>query len=177
MWVTAVWLPFDWGYAEAGGVHPRYIGGGLICVICGVVFVCALHVLCGSTTCSTTCSGMLHYMARNDYRRGRRQVSFVVDESLWAAVKGAAALRCWSVTRFVTEILEREVSDGDFSVGPVGGAGVEDGGDCSGQAGGRDRVANAVEPAAGRVDWDALLARKPRPVVESVTVDPIEDIA
>ena len=170
MWLQRCGCPFDRGYAEAGGVHPRYIGGCLICVIGGVVFG-------GSTTCSTTCSGMLHYMARNDYRRGRRQVSFVVDESLWAAVKGAAAVRCWSVTRFVTEILEREVSDGDVSVGPVGGACVEDGGDCSGQAGGRDRVADVVEPAAGRVDWDALLVRKQRPVVESVPVDPIEDIA
>ena len=54
---------------------------------------------------------MLHYMAGNDYRRGRRQVSLVVDEGLWWAVKAAAAERGVSVTRLVTGLLEDAVSE------------------------------------------------------------------
>lgn len=52
---------------------------------------------------------MLHYMSGNDYRRGRRQVSFVVDEGLWLAVKAAAAGGGVSVTAFVTDLLENAV--------------------------------------------------------------------
>jgi len=48
-------------------------------------------------------------VAGNDYRVGRRQVSFVVDEGLWGAVKAAAALRGLSVTAFVTGLLEDAV--------------------------------------------------------------------
>ena len=123
---------------------------------------------------------MLHYMAGNDYRRGRRQVSFVVDEGLWVAVKGVAAARGWSVTRLVTDLLEREVCDGDVGVGSGGGARAEAGGSNAGQVGGRDRVVDAVEPAVGGVDWDLLLqrGREAKVLVASPSVrDPIEEIA
>lgn len=135
---------------------------------------------------------MLHYMAGNDYRRGRRQVSFVVDEGLWVAVKGVAAASGWSVTRFVTELLEREVGCGDFGVGPGGGARAETGGFGSGEERGRDRVADSVESSSQRVDWDKILAQgisrkaaAPWSVAEAVAdsavnpyrLDPIEEIA
>ena len=135
---------------------------------------------------------MLHYMPKNDYRRGRRQVSFVVDEGLWGAVKGAAASRGWSVTRFVTEVLEREVGCGDVGVGPGGGARAETGGFGAGEERGRGGVADPVESSVGRVDWDKILAegisRKaaaPWSVAEAVAdsavnpyrLDPIEEIA
>ena len=48
-------------------------------------------------------------MAKNDYRVGRRQVSFVVDEGLWGLVRAAAAGRGVSVTGFVTGLLEDAV--------------------------------------------------------------------
>ena len=54
---------------------------------------------------------MLHYMAGNDYRRGRRQVSVVVDEGLWWAVKAVAGKRGISVTGLVTGLLEDLVDD------------------------------------------------------------------
>lgn len=123
---------------------------------------------------------MLHYMAGNDYRRGRRQVSFVVDEGLWVAVKGVAAARGWSVTRLVTDLLEREVCDGDVGVGSGGGARAAAGGSGAGQVGGRDRVDDAVEPAVGGVDWDSLLqrGREAKVLVAAPSVrDPIEEIA
>lgn len=123
---------------------------------------------------------MLHYMAGNDYRRGRRQVSFVVDEGLWVAVKGVAAGRGWSVTRLVTELLEREVCDGDVGVGSGCGACSSPGGAGAGQERGRDRVDDPVEPSAGRVDWDALLQRGREAKMQQVPVvrvDPIEEIA
>lgn len=141
---------------------------------------------------STTCFGMLHYMPCNDYRRDKRQVSFVVDEALWVAVKGAAAACGWSVTRFVTEILEREVGCGDVGVGPGGGARFAAGGAGSGEERGRDRVDDSVQSSVERVDWDAILAagvsRKaaaPWSVGEAVAdslqnpyrLDPIEEIA
>ena len=141
---------------------------------------------------STTCFGMLHYMARNDYRRDKKQVSFVVDEGLWAAVKGCAVARGWSVTRFVTEVLEREVGDGDFGVGPGGGARFAAGGFGAGEERGRGGVVDPVEPAVGRVDWDRVLAQgisrkaaAPWSVAEAVAdsavnpyrLDPIEEIA
>lgn len=60
---------------------------------------------------STTCVCMLHYMPKNDYRSGRRQVSLVVDEALWWAVKAVAAERGVSVTRLVTGLLEDAVCE------------------------------------------------------------------
>lgn len=119
-------------------------------------------------------------------------MSFVVDEALWAAVKDCAVARGWSVTRFVTEVLEREVGDGDFGVGPGGGARAEAGSFGAGEERGRDRVADPVESSSQRVDWDRILAegisRKaaaPWSVAEAVAdsvvnpyrLDPIEEIA
>lgn len=129
---------------------------------------------------STTCFGMLHYMPRNDYRRDKKQVSFVVDEALWAAVKGAAAASGWSVTRFVTELLEREVGCGDVGVGPGGGARASAGGAGAGEERGRDRVDDPVQSSVERVDWDALLQRGREAKVQPVSnmmLDPIEEIA
>ena len=129
---------------------------------------------------STTYFGMLHYMAGNDYRRDKKQVSFVVDEGLWVAVKGAAAACGWSVTRFVTELLEREVGCGDVGVGPGGGARFAAGGAGAGEERGRDRVDDPVQSSSQRVDWDALLQRgreaKVQPV-PNMMLDPIEEIA
>lgn len=109
---------------------------------------------------STTCSGSLHYM-RNDYRAGRRQVSFVVDEALWGATKGLAAARGMSVTAFVTGLLEAEVMP---DVQP-------------------DTPASPLAPATPTTpDWDSIMerGRASRVVVVSDTVsgsDPLEEIA
>lgn len=158
---------------------PYLLGVDVVSVVgvFGVVFRCVHYML---HYISTTCFGMLHYMAGNDYRRGRRQVSFVVDEGLWVAVKGVAAVRGWSVTRLITEVLEREVGCGDVGVGPGGGACVAEGGVGAGQVGGRDRVDDPVEPAVERVDWDALIQRGRESRIQPVpnmVLDPIEEIA
>ena len=131
---------------------------------------------------------MLHYMSGNDYRVGRKQVSFVVDEALWVAVKGTAAASGVSVTRWLTDVLEREVrfdgSGGDdarlgVSAAPTGG-GVGD------RPGGGGSAAAGVGAGDARqvVDWDALLAkgRENRvPVMGRASLydgrDPIEEIA
>lgn len=121
-------------------------------------------------------------MAGNDYRSGRRQVSFVVDESLWAAVKGCAAVRGWSVTKLITELLEREVGHGDVGVG----SGDHEGAGASGGANGAHSVrgggGDSESGASGRgVDWDAMLAvgraAKIYSGVDISTLDPIEEIA
>lgn len=139
-------------------------------------------------------------MAGNDYRSGRRQVSFVVDESLWAAVKGVAAGRGWSVTRLVTELLEREVGYGDVGTGPADSARVGASGGFVGSQRGGDRGGDSVSGASGRVEplternaaaagvnWDAIVAagkyRKNYLDVENsytgvdTPIDPIEEIA
>lgn len=98
---------------------------------------------------------------RNDYRAGRRQVSFVVDEALWVAVKGLAAARGMSVTRFVTELLEAEVMPDvqpDIPASPV------------------------AAPTPTTPDWDSIMerGRASRVVVVSDTVsdvDPLVEIA
>lgn len=81
-----------------GGVYTYLVGGGMS-VITGLHYI------------STTWFGMLHYMAGNDYRVGKRQVSLVVDEALWWAVKGVAAVQGVSVTRLVTGLLEDAVME------------------------------------------------------------------
>lgn len=98
---------------------------------------------------------------RNDYRQGRRQVSFVVDEALWAAVKGLAAARGVSVTRFVTELLEAQVMpDVQPNTSP-----------------------STLAPATSTTpDWESIMerGRASRVVVVSDTVsggDPLEEIA
>ena len=53
---------------------------------------------------------MLHYMPGNDYRRGKRQVSFVVDESLWLAVRAAAVRRGTSMTSVIRDALLSETA-------------------------------------------------------------------
>ena len=98
---------------------------------------------------------------RNDYRAGRRQVSFVVDEALWVAVKGLAAARGMSVTRFVTELLEAEVmpdEQPDIPASPV------------------------AAPTHTTPDWESIMerGRASRVVVVSDTVsdvDPLVEIA
>lgn len=131
----------------------------------------------GFGLCSTTCSTTLHYMAGNDYRSGRRQVSFVVDESLWAAVKGVAAGRGWSVTRLVTELLEKEVGYGDAGVGPRDREGSGASGGVDGALRGGGSGGDTVSGVAGRgVDWDSLLVAG-RAAKVSVVLDPIEEIA
>ena len=54
-------------------------------------------------------TGSLHYM-RNDYRVGKRQVSFVCPEWLWLAVKEQAAVRGCSVSDLVRDALASEVA-------------------------------------------------------------------
>ena len=81
-----------------------------------------MYVLVLFLSCSTTCSTTWVYgvgVAKNDYRVGRRQVSFVVDEGLWGAVKAAAVAGGVSVTAFVTGLLEDAVVV-ERSVGGVG---------------------------------------------------------
>jgi hypothetical protein len=48
-------------------------------------------------------------VAKNDYRVGRRQVSFVVDEGLWGAVRDAARVRGCSMSDVVRDALLSEV--------------------------------------------------------------------
>ena len=115
-------------------------------------------------------------MAGNDYRADRRQVSFVVDVSLWAAVKGVAAGRGWSVTRLVTELLEREVGYGDAGTGPRDREGFVASGGPVGAHGVRGSGGDTVSGASGRgVDWDSLLAAGR--AAKFGRVDPIEEIA
>lgn len=123
-------------------------------------------------------------MAGNDYRVDKRQVSFVVDSSLWAAVKGSAAARGWSVTRLVTELLEKEVGYGDVGIGSGDRVGASSQGGASGAYGGGSGAGHSFSGAAGRgVDWDSLLeAGKEKKFTsiftgETVTIDPIEEIA
>lgn len=52
-------------------------------------------------------------MAGNDYRAGRAVLHCVVDEGLYGAVKGLAAVRGVSVTRLVTDALEGLVGPRD----------------------------------------------------------------
>lgn len=92
-------------------------------------------------------------MAKNDYRVGRRQVSFVVDEGLWCAVKAAAVAGGVSVTGFVTGVLEDAVvvERSVERVGPDWGAILA--------AGSRGKVVYPVD------------------VVDVRVVDPLEEIA
>lgn len=122
---------------DRGHAGPPEVGRG--------IYVVSKFVSLGLFTAwSTTCPlhvCMLHYMAGNDYRRGRRQVSFVVDEGLWVAVKVRAGLEGVSVTRFVSGLLEEVVGGGGVGGGSVdfGGpaasgvvVGSQRGGDCGG---------------------------------------------
>ena len=129
---------------------------------------------------------------RNDYRDGKKVLHLVVEVGLHTAVKCAAADRGMSITQFVSDVLEREVGDGDFGVGPGSGARASQGGFGAGADSGRGGVADPVEPSVGRVDWDRILAEgikkkaaAPWTVVEAVAdsmenpyrLDPIEEIA
>ena len=138
-------------------------------------------------------STTLHYMAGNDYRADRRQVSFVVDSALWGAAKGSAAARGWSVTRLITELLEKEVGHGVTGIGSGDRVGVASSGNPYGTHGGGSGAGHSqpgtarrgVDPAPaelGKPDWDAILASgfaAKVGVVRDVTsqVDPIEEIA
>jgi len=131
-------------------------------------------------------------MAGNDYRGDRRQVSFVVDTSLWGAAKGVAVARGWSVTRLITELLEREVGYGVVGVGSgdsegSGASGGFHGAHSVGGSGsdtvpGTARRGVAVTPnGTKQPDWDAILASgfAAKSVVRGTMsdVDPIEEIA
>ena len=129
-----------------------------------------MYVLCKvlscSTTCSTTWSGMLHYMAGNDYRSGRRQVSLVVDEGLWLAVRESARLRGCSVSALVRDALASEIAGDVVEVEPV--------------RSGRDVLAGIV--AAGLVREGRASVALDRDEtytvgVYSVDSDPLEGIA
>ena len=99
-----VFLGFD-----RGSAGPRGVDRGIYALskfVSWLVRGCLHYML---HYISTTCSGSVHYMAGNDYRRGRRQVSMVVDDALWLAVKANAAAKGVSVTRFVTDLLETAV--------------------------------------------------------------------
>lgn len=135
-------------------------------------------------------------MAGNDYRGGKRQVSFVVDTGLWGAAKGVAVARGWSVTRLITELLEKEVGHGVAGVGSGDSEGSGASGGVHGAHGGGSGGSNPFPSTAGRgiaepaatiaprkqPDWDAILASgfaAKSSVVQGVVrqVDPIEEIA
>jgi hypothetical protein len=85
----------------------------------------------------------------------------VVDEGLWGAVKGLAAARGVSVTRFVTELLEAQVMPDEQP----------------------DTTLPPVAPTTSTTpDWDSIMdrGRAARVRVVSDTVsdsDPLEEIA
>ena len=56
---------------------------------------------------------------RNDYRVGRRQVSFVCDVGLWELVRGVAVAEGRSVTSVIVGLLEGLVGGGGSSSGGV----------------------------------------------------------
>jgi len=132
-------------------------------------------------------------MAGNDYRGDRRQVSFVVDTGLWGAAKGVAVARGWSVTRLITELLEKEVGYGDAGVGEGHRVGATAEGVVDRTHGGGSGSSHSVPGTARRgvvvtpnvpsgPDWDTILARgfaAKVGVVRDVAsqVDPIEEIA
>ena len=134
-------------------------------------------------------------MTGNDYRADKRQVSFVVDSALWSAAKGVAVARGWSVTRLLTELLEKEVGHGDAGTGSRNRDGAEAAGRPNGAYGGGSGAGHSFPGTAGRgiaeptaalstkvPDWDAILASgfaAKSSVGRNVTlsVDPIEEIA
>ena len=133
-------------------------------------------------------------MAGNDYRSDRRQVSFVVDTGLWGAAKGVAVARGWSVTRLITELLEKEVGYGDVGIGEGHRVGATAEGVVDRTHGGGSSTSHSQPGVAGRgiaertaaptpksPDWDAILASgfAAKTVGRNVAlqVDPIEEIA
>ena len=129
-------------------------------------------------------------MAGNDYRRGLRQVSFVLDVGLHAAAKAHAGALGVSLTALLVDLLEREVGhDAGAGVGSRGGVGADSEGAAHGRSGEGHCGGAAVAGADGRgvtPDWDALLAagRASRntsivvPVSDTVSEpDPLEEIA
>ena len=127
------------------------------------------HVCC----ISTTCSGMLHNMAGNDYRKNRAVLHCVVDRWLLEAVKSRASGQGVSLTRCVVEILEEVVTRGD-----VGHRSDDHGlsqapGRVERSHGGGDRGGDSQSGVVGRVDWDHLLAVGRA----AKRQDPLEDIA
>jgi hypothetical protein len=118
---------------------------------------------------------MLHYMASNDYRVAKKQLSVVLDVDLIVAVKCAAVDGGVSVAEFVRGVLSAA----------VGVEGVGSGGDGFGvvSVGG----VNGVEVSGVRPDWDAILAAgRASKVVgwrhvpsqsDLAELDPIEEIA
>lgn len=133
-------------------------------------------------------------MAGNDYRVDKRQVSFVVDSALWGAAKGVAVARGWSVTRLITELLEREVGYGDAGDGPRDRVGATAESNVDGSHGGGSSRGHSQPSATGRgiaelpaaptskaPDWDAILASgfaaKTSVRHTVLQVDPIEEIA
>lgn len=105
-------------------------------------------------------------MPGNDYRRGKRQVSLVVDEGLWWAVKAVAGHRGVSVTSLVTGLLEDLVDDE--------------------QQAEQDAPGGSVRPATP--DWAAILGAgrearvsvaldRDRERTVSLAADPLEEIA
>ena len=133
-------------------------------------------------------------MAGNDYRGDRRQVSFVVDTGLWGAAKGVAVARGWSVTRLITELLEKEVGYGDVGVGAGHRVGATAESVVDRSHGGGSSPSHSVPGTTGRgiaeppatqgkqsPDWNAILASgfAAKSVVRDTMSqrDPIEEIA
>ena len=105
---------------------------------------------------------MVICVAKNDYRSGRRQVSFVVDEVLWLQVKAVAAAQGVSVTRLVTGLLEEAV-DGDVGYRSDDHGPVAQARDFVRSLSGGDRGGDPVSSAVGRGTLESR--------------DPLEEIA
>ena len=121
---------------------------------------------------------------KNDYREGKKVLHLVVEESLHLSVKCVAADKGLSITEFVTSILEREVGHGDAGTGSGHRVGASSESGAYGAHGGGSGAGHSFSGALGRgVDWDSLLeAGKEKKFTsiftgETVTVDPIEEIA
>lgn len=101
-------------------------------------------------------------MSKNDYRTGKRQVSFVVDSDLMDTLRGKAKRHGKTVTAYLTDLI---VKDLDREPQPT--------------------TAPPVAAASHGTDWDAILARglasRERVGVSVCDVasqpDPLEDIA
>lgn len=107
----------------------------------------------------------------------------MVDEDLWLGVRLAAASKGQSMTGWLTNLIERELGDGDFGQGS--GAGVDAEGVGAAHKRGRVGDDDPVRGSAGRgvervPEWAVPIVAVRRDVdsVSGVkTVDPLEEIA
>lgn len=79
---------------------------------------------------------MLHYMSGNDYRRGKRQVSFVVDVEVMDILRAKAARHGMSMTGYLTDLILKDLDREPQPTFPP-----------------------PVAPTAHGTDWDAIIAR------------------